>query len=258
MIFGLVVIFVCQSLVLSFVLKIKVRQIISPASLLDGYFSFKEKDFSYKEREIKLMKEASELKAASDFSYKEREIKLMKEASELKAASDFSYKEREIKMLSDLKIAEMKAASELKAASDFSYKEKEIKLLSDLKIAEMKAASVIKEQEMEKARQHSRQTALPRWSKVAGVLLTSSGVFSLPLAIGGYQSTLALIAANINKLISVYPFQIWNFLCSRNALLCASITAFVVALRMLLILPKENVKKFVVEAISNIVKSLVK
>jgi hypothetical protein len=152
MIFGLVVIFVCQSLVLSFVLKIKVRQIISPASLLDGYFSFKEKDFSYKEREIKLMKEASELKAASDFSYKEREIKM----------------------------------------------------LSDLKIAEMKAASVIKEQEMEKARQHSRQTALPRWSKVAGVLLTSSGVFSLPLAIGGYQSSLALIAANVNKLTSVY------------------------------------------------------
>jgi hypothetical protein len=144
----------------------------------------------------------------------------------------------------------------LKAASDFSYKEREIKMLSDLKIAEMKAASVIKEQEMEKAIQHSRQTALPRWSKVAGVLLTSSGVFSLPLAIGGYQSTLALIAANVNKLISVYPFQIWNFLCSRNGLLCASITAFVVALRIFL--PKENVKKFVIETISNIVKSLVK
>jgi hypothetical protein len=38
MIFGLaVVIIVCQSLVLSFVLKIKVRQITSPPSLLDGY-----------------------------------------------------------------------------------------------------------------------------------------------------------------------------------------------------------------------------
>jgi len=119
------------------------------------------------------------------------------------------FKEREIKLLSDARMEEMKLAT---------------KFNSDARMEEMKLATKLKIEEIEvetnAKMKLATRTNLPKWVKIVGVLLISSGIcWTIPLAIGGYGSSVAsiasgitTIASSISTLIIDYPGKILSFL----------------------------------------------